>query len=158
MSWNDFYRRRDVLDAVLEQAAHDPAAPLTFDTTVFPTERELLLALHYRWMQQLTGRLGVALGAAQDDPAFDQVDAVVRTWRDLAAEQPTLRAVLDAHLDVDAANEREQRLLALTSGLAELSEPSEEIAAVGAAFLALARSVPAKPRRRHLLHRLAASA
>lgn len=139
MSWTDFYRRRDALDSVLHAAAADPAAPLTFDRDVFATEDELLLALHYRWMQQLTGRLGTALEDSDDD----RVEIVTRTWRALAAEQPVLRAVLDAHLRSTEAIEREQRMLALTAGLAELSEPSADIARVGAAFTGLIRSGPA---------------
>ena len=143
MSWSDFYRRRDALDAVLRAAAGDPAAPLTFDRGLFASADELLLALHYRWMQQLTGRLGTAL-----EDSDDRVETVTRTWRELAAEQPVLRAVLDAHLTCAEAIEREQRLLALTAGLAELSEPSAEIARVGAAFLGLLRSRPAVRHRR----------
>lgn len=138
MSWTDFYRRRDALDAVLRAAAEDPSAPLAFDRGLFATEDELLLALHYRWMQQLTGRLGLAL----EDASADRVDVVTRTWQALAAERPVLRAVLDAHLTSREAVEREQRLLALTAGLAELSEPADEIARVGAAFLRLIRTAP----------------
>jgi hypothetical protein len=149
MGWTDFYRRRDALDAVLRAAAGDPAAPLTFDRDLFATEEDLLLALHYRWMQQLTGRLGTALEDTDDDRA----ETVTRTWRVLAAEQPVLRAVLDAHLTSTEAIEREQRLLALTAGLAELSEPTAEITRVGAAFAGLIRSAPATvvPGRRRRL-------
>ncbi|WP_433269992.1 hypothetical protein ACQPZF_08535 [Actinosynnema sp. CS-041913] len=148
MSWTDFYRRRDALDAVLRAAAGEPAAALAYDRDVFADEDELLLALHYRWMQQLTGRLGAAL---QDDDA-DRVEIVTRTWRALAAEQPVLRAVLDEHLTSTEAVEREERLLALTAGLAELSEPSADIARVGAAFATLIRTGPAvaAPARRRL--------
>jgi phage tail protein X len=135
MGWNDFYRRRDALDAVLRR---DPAGPLEFDRTAFETADELLLALHHRWLQQLTGRLGLAL--AETD---DRVEAVLRTWRALAAEQPALRGALDAHLSDPEAVEREERLLALTSGLADLSEPTAEVTRIGAAFLALIRSEPA---------------
>ncbi|TQM80387.1 hypothetical protein FHX81_2716 [Saccharothrix saharensis] len=151
MSWSDFYRRRDALDAVLRAAAGDPAAPLAFDRDLFATEDELLLALHYRWMQQLTGRLGAAL-----EDSDDRVETVARTWRALAAEQPVLRAVLDAHLTSTEAIEREQRMLALTAGLAELSEPAAEIARVGAAFANLVRTRPGVVAGRH--RRLAKSA
>jgi len=147
MGWNDFYRRRDALDAVLRR---DPAGPLEFDRTAFETADELLLALHHRWLQQLTGRLGVALSETDD-----RVDAVLGTWRALAAEQSALRAVLDAHLRDPEAVEREVRLLALTSGLAEMYEPSAEVSRIGAAFLALIRSEPAErtSRGRRLLSR-----
>lgn len=137
MGWNDFYRRRDAVDAVLRAAATDPAAPLARDEDLFATDEDLLLALHYRWMRQLTGRLGVAL-----EDADDRVAAVTRTWRALAAEQPVLRAVLDAHPTPAEAVERERRMLALTAGLAELSEPATEVARVGAAFEALIRTAP----------------
>ncbi|WP_367131052.1 hypothetical protein [Saccharothrix sp. HUAS TT1] len=138
MGWSDFYRRRDALDAVLRAAAADPAAPLAFDRDLF-TADELLLALHHRWSHQLTGRLGAALEDGDDD----RVEIVARTWRALAAEQPVLRAVLDAHLTSTEAVEGEQRLLALTAGLAELSEPAAEVARVGAAFVNLIRTRPA---------------
>jgi hypothetical protein len=140
MGWNDFYRRRDALDAVLRR---DPAGPLEFDRTAFETADELLLALHHRWLQQLTGRLGVALADTDD-----RVETVLWTWRVLAAEQPALRGVLDAHLADGEAVEREERLLALTSGLADLSEPAAEVTRIGAAFLALIRSEPAVRRSR----------
>ena len=152
MSWSDFYRRRDALDAVLRAAAGDPTAPLAFDRDLFASADDLLLALHHRWMQQLTGRLGTALEDSDDD----RVETVARTWRALAAEQPALRAVLDAHLTSTEAIEREQRLLALTAGLAELSEPGAEIARVGAAFASLIRTRPAVVAGRH--RRLAKSA
>jgi hypothetical protein len=152
MSWADFYRRRDALDAVLHAAAGNPAAPLTFDRELFATEEDLLLALHYRWMQQLTGRLGAALEDSDDD----RVGTVTRTWRELAAEQPVLRAVLDTHLTSPEAVEREQRLLALTAGLAELSEPNPDIARIGAAFTTLIRTTPTTVPGRH--RRLAKSA
>ena len=138
MSWTDFYRRRDALDAVLRAAAGDTAAPLTYDRDLFATEDDLLAALHYRWMQQLTGRLGLALEGGDGD----RVEAVTHTWRALAAEQPVLRAVLDEHLASRDLVDREHRLLALTAGLADLTEPSDEIAKVGAAFLALVRKTP----------------
>ena len=138
MSWDDFYRRRDALDAVLE----NPEGPLTFDKTLFADADEVLLALHYRWMRQLTGRLGLALTEMKD-----RVDAVQQTWRALAEAQPALRRVLDTHLTDADAVEREERLLALTSGLAELSEPSAEIARVGAAFLSLIRAEPVRRKK-----------
>jgi hypothetical protein len=159
VSWNDFYRRRDALDAVLRRAELDPTAPPVHDPDLFPTRNDLLLALHHRWMQQLTGRLGVALSAAEvENGDVDRVEVVVRTWNDLAADQPVLRAVLDAHLTDRAAIEREQRLLALTAGLADLSEPDEDITGVGVAFLNLVRATPPRARRRPLLHRLARTA
>lgn len=173
MGWNDFHRRQRALDAVLDRAARNPAGPLPFAEApgaaeVFASRAELLRALHYRWLLRLGGRISVALAKAERDPGADQVEAVSRAWRATAAEHPVLRAVLDANADRDPealrpAVEGEQRLLALTAGLAAPDEPREEVARVGAAFLALLRTTPPRsPRRRatpvDFLRRLVASA
>lgn len=165
MSWSDYYRRRDALDAVLDQAARDPEGPLPFPERAaaeFADRRELLLALHYRWSVRLTGRVGMAQAEAERDPSLDRVDAVARAWRATAAEHPVLRRVLDAH-PAGLAAAGEQRMLALAAGLAEIDEPAEEITKVGAAFLALIRTSPCPVRPRttrieQFLRRLVASA
>jgi hypothetical protein len=85
----------------------------------------------------------------------------------LRPAQPELRALLDAYA-ADAGPvfraelAAEQWMLALAAGLAEVGEPAEETARIGAAFLALIRSGPRQPaRRRHpieqLVRRLVAS-
>jgi hypothetical protein len=173
MSWTDFYRRRDALDAVLEHARHDPAGTLPFAEVpeaaeVFTGPEDLLLALHHRWTMKLTGRLGVALAEAGRDPGIDPVDAVLAGWRATAVEHGTLRRLLDAGAAEHAAAlrpaiEGEQRLLALTAGLAEHGDTPEEIIRVGATLLALLRDAPEHPARRRgpveqLLRRLVASA
>lgn len=152
MSWTDFYRRRDALDAVLELARHDPEGPLPFPgkaAAEFADPAEALLALHYRWSVRLTGRVGLAQVDAERDPAVDPVEAVAEAWRTTAAENPVLRRVLDANADghggvLASALDGEQRTLALAAGLAEPAEPRAEISRVGAAFLALIRSAPPK--------------
>jgi hypothetical protein len=161
MSWSDYYRRRDAIDAVLERARRDPAAglPVTEVAEVFAGPAELLPALHHRWLRALTGRVEVALCEAGADP----VDAVSAAWHATAAEHPVLRRLLDEHAGDPAlrpALEGEQRMLALAAGLAGPGEPAGEVSGAGAAFLALLRATaPApRPRRRHLLRRLVASA
>jgi hypothetical protein len=119
MSWTDFYRRRDALNAVLEHARRNPASPLPHAEVpgvpeVFATPDALLLALHYKWTLALTGRLNVALSEAGRDP----VDAVAAAWRAAAEEHPVLRRLLDeneaAHAEaLRPALEAEHRLLAL---------------------------------------------
>ncbi|UVS77814.1 hypothetical protein [Actinokineospora sp. UTMC 2448] len=171
MSWTDYYRRRDALDAVLELARHDPEGPLPFPEQAaaeFADRGELLLALHYRWSVRLTGRVGLAQAEAEKDATIDPVEAVAQAWRATAAEHPVLRRVLDANTDTHGgvlrpAIEGEQRMLAIASGLAEHTEPAEEIARVGAAYLALIRSTPSRERHRgnrveQFLRRLVASA
>lgn len=153
MSWSDFYKRRDTIDAVLREAERDPHGPLPFAdidgaAETFSTQADLLLALHYQWMQLLTGHLRAAL-TGQDDTSPhrhepDQTEQAADAWERAARAHPTLRAVLDANIDrypeagIPALH-REQRVLAVTAGLAEPGEPVEEITRVGATFLALIR-------------------
>lgn len=151
MSWTDFYRRRDALDAVLEHARRNPESGLAFADVadVFASPADLLLALHYKWMMKLTGQLGVAL----TEPDVDLVDAVLAGWRATAAEHPALRRLLDAGMEEHAeamrpAIEGEQRMLALAAGLAEPHEGPDEISRVGATLLALLHNAPEQPARR----------
>ncbi|MCR3751601.1 hypothetical protein [Lentzea californiensis] len=92
MGWADHYRRRDALDAVLNDARRDPFAPLIVDPDVFGSLHELLLALDHRWQNKLTARMESA--RLDGDVDEDRVTA------ELAAEEPVLRAVLDAHLSL----------------------------------------------------------
>jgi protein-disulfide isomerase-like protein with CxxC motif len=163
MSWNDFYRRRDVLDAVLHQARQDPEGELPFARIagaqeLFGTKQDLLLALQHRWTQLLSGHLRAA--AACPDDAYaeagrlddDLVDAVSRAWQEAVRNHETLRAVLDAHAAgypaLLAMHQAEQRMLAVTAGLAEPRENVAEITKVGHAFDALLRNRPTRPPQR----------
>lgn len=146
MSWNDFYRRRDVIDATLRLARRDPDGTLPFDKVphaaeVFSGPDELLQALQYKWTQLLTGRIGLALSAAEHSPSVDRVEAVASAWQQTAAEHEVLRRVLDAHATttLSGATAREQRMLALAAGLAEMTEPAEVIERIGSAFAVLLR-------------------
>jgi len=179
MSWKDFYRRRDVIDAVLRQAHHDPEGELPFAEIagaeeLFGTKQNLLLALHHKWTRLLSGHLRAESACPDDanaldlpDQEGDQIDAVSRAWNKATREHATLRAVLDAHIDDSAEllamHRAEQRMLAVTAGLAEPREPIAEITKIGVAFDALLRSGQARPARRrspvgHLLRMLAPSA
>jgi hypothetical protein len=176
MSWNDFYRRREVMDTVLDDARLNPAGELPFAgipgaEELFGTEQDLLLALQYKWNQVLSGQLRAESACPDDAHAeageFDQVDAVSRAWQKAAAEHETLRAVLDAHADAHpalrAVHQAELRMLAVTAGLAEPTETAAEVTKVGVALDALLRNGPARPARRRspvgqLLRLLAPSA
>lgn len=94
MGWTDHYRRRDALDAVLRDARRDPSAPLIVDPDVFGSLHELLLALDHRWQNKLTARMETA---ALEGPVDEHV-----VTAELAADEPVLRAVLDAHLSLDS--------------------------------------------------------
>ncbi|WP_370943227.1 hypothetical protein AB5J62_29575 [Amycolatopsis sp. cg5] len=170
MGWNDFYRRRDVMDAVIRQARRSPALP--FDeipgaAELFGTRQNLLLALQHRWNQLLSGHLRAELADPDEAPDTDQVDAVARAWRKTVTEHATLHAVLEANLDahpmLQAAHDAERKMLVVTAGLADPGEPPAEIRRVGSAFGALLRNGPVRRERRrgpvsHILRMLAPSA
>ncbi|HEX3787422.1 MAG TPA: hypothetical protein VHW44_06140 [Pseudonocardiaceae bacterium] len=167
MSWSDFYQRRDAIDLVLAQAGQHPDAGLpqvgtptgaTTDMTCFTSREDLALALQYRWSLVLQGQLAVALTNAERTPHADSVDAVTSAWRTAAAAQPQLRALLDNYAAeagtgpvFRARQHAEWRLLALAAGLAEVGEPAEETARIGAAFQRLINTAPPATtgRRRH---------
>lgn len=164
MGWNDFYARRDVMDTVLELAKRDPAGPLPYGEIeraeeLFGTPERLLLALYYRWTQLLGGYLRAEVAGPEDSydapppEESDHADRVAAAWGTAVTEHPTLRAVLDANIDrypetLVPALESEQRMLAITAGLAEPHEPVEEVTRVGAGFMALLRQGRSEERRR----------
>lgn len=159
MSWKDFHQRREITDAVLRRAARDPQGPLPFAeitgaTDHFRDEEQLLLALQYRWSQLLGGYLR-AEETADDD---DHVGAVTRAWQKAVRAHPDLRAVLDANLErypaLRPVEEAQQRMLAVTAGLADPNEPEDELTRVGAAFSALLRHGPGLQPRRNPLGQL----
>ena len=144
MSWNDYYRRRDVIDAVLATAGpiEEILTQVPDAAAVFADTDELLLALDHKWTRALTARIGLALSDAEGD----RVDAVSAAWRQTVAENPALRRLLDENSGGVLADAcaREHRMLALAAGLAEFNEPNDVLERVGGAFAALLRGrVPA---------------
>ena len=93
MSWNDYYRRRDVIDAVLATTGtiEDAFTQVPDAAAVFADTDELLLALDHKWTRALTAHIGLALS----DTERDRVDAVSAAWRRAVADNPTLRRLLD---------------------------------------------------------------
>ncbi|MFF4601002.1 hypothetical protein [Amycolatopsis sp. NPDC001319] len=178
MSWTDFYRRREILEAAVRHAQRTPGEPFVLTEIpgaidVFGCEENLLLALQYKWTQVLGGHLRAELADPEDaaaDGVGDQVDTVARAWRRAQSEHETLRAVLDGaltrHPSLVNLHEGELRMLALTAGLAEPGEPVEELTRVGYAFDSLVRAGTdraGRPVRRrspmgHLMRLLAPSA
>lgn len=145
MGWQDFYARRDALNAAIE------AGELR-TSDAFPDEHELLLALHHRWTQRLTARVELAELEA-DDP----VDAVGAAWRQTAADNEALRALLDKHADTLTLRpliNAEHRTLARAAGLTEQGDSATEEASIGAAFVALQRTAPDRAQRRNPVERL----
>lgn len=133
MGWHEFYRRRDALDAVVEQGELRLS-------DIFPTERELLLALHQRWTRRLYARIELA-ELSTEDP----FDAVGDAWRQAAEQNAGLLALLNEHADDPVLRpfvDDEHRMLARAAGLTEAGDSAAEAASIGAAFVALQRSAP----------------
>lgn len=158
MTWHDFYRRRDIIDAVLREARRDPGMPLPFagipgacDT--FGDEENLLLALHHKWTLLFGGHLDTALLDVHD--YGDYLDAIRQAWHGAIDANPTLHAVLDANLgrypSLRAAHEAQQRTLAVTAGFAGPEEPTAEITRIGATIEALVRQQRPARRARDLI-------
>ncbi|MEU5263639.1 hypothetical protein [Amycolatopsis sp. NPDC021455] len=173
MSWTDFYRRQEILEAAVRLAARNPGAPLPLEEVPgaeehFGTEENLLTALQYQWTRTLSGRLRTEVIDPDDaDGLGDHIDAVARAWRAAVDEHTDLRAVLDGayerHASLRRMHEGELRMLAVTAGLADPREPADEIVKVGRAVEALLRANREESTRRrpvmgHLRRLLAPSA
>ena len=171
MSWTDFYRRQEILEATVRLAARNPGEPLPLEEVPgaeehFGTEENVLTALQYQWTRTLSGRLRSEVIDPDDaDGLGDHVDAVTRAWRAAVDEHTDLRAVLDGaherHASLRRMHEGELRMLAVTAGLADPREPAEEIVKVGRALETLLRASREERRRPmigHLRRLLAPSA
>ncbi|MEN0139494.1 MAG: hypothetical protein AAGC80_30380 [Rhodococcus sp. (in: high G+C Gram-positive bacteria)] len=131
MSWNDFRARRAVLDEILARADADPVAALRFDEVsgalrLFGSADNILLALQHRWSNHLAARL---------DQAVEDGTPLNAAWRELAWEQPALRALLDAaaarSLPLRGAQRDEQRMIE-AHGTGRLSGYRREPRPIGA--------------------------
>ncbi|WP_410568952.1 hypothetical protein [Amycolatopsis sp. cmx-4-61] len=173
MSWTDFYRRQEILEATVRLAARNPGEPLPLAEVPgaeehFGTEENVLIALQYQWTRTLSGRLRSEVADPDDaDGLGDHVDAVTRAWRAAVEEHTDLRAVLDGayerHASLRRMHEGELRMLAVTAGLADPREPADELVKVGRAFEALLHANRTETTRRrpvmgHLRRLLAPSA
>lgn len=112
MSWDDFHARRAVLDEVLDRARVDPEVVHRLSQVQgvlrhFGSPDNLLLALQQRWNNHLAAKL---------DQSLEDGTALIDARNSLAAEQPTLRAVLDAgaatSVILRGVLQRERRMIA----------------------------------------------
>lgn len=100
MTWTQLHERMAFMADLIERAAENPDAALHFNGNrpdierLFGSEEGLFLSLHQRWLTALTAKM-------DDDTSAEQA----RT--ELAAQQPGLRALLDA------AAQRSDRLRSL---------------------------------------------
>jgi hypothetical protein len=122
------------LNAILDKAHRDP-------DSVSSISDEHLCGLQSRWTRALLSRLDQALESAGPEPLIDTVGAA---WRQLAGEQPTLRAVLDAAEPrspaLGAAMRAEFRCLALALGSVGVHDADEAAVRQGRAHRDLIRS------------------
>ncbi|MGX1807468.1 hypothetical protein ACWIGI_17255 [Nocardia sp. NPDC055321] len=93
MTWADLHARTDILHTVLDRAARNPADPNLFHALpeldrLFGGPDGVLLALRHRWENHLGVKLESALAEGK---------SAIEVHRELAAEQPALRAVLDTY-------------------------------------------------------------
>ncbi|RDI49198.1 hypothetical protein [Nocardia mexicana] len=105
MTWKDLHARTDILHEVLARAAADPAGPGLFYglpdcDRLFGGPAGVLAALQYQWDNHLRAKL---------DQAQVEGQSAAEAYLELAAEQPVLRAVLDAQ---DVRRWRDVRVLA----------------------------------------------
>jgi hypothetical protein len=111
------------LTALLEQVETDPHI-------IARVTDAQLLRLQQRWTTALFAHLDEMLERGGVEPLDE---AVGQVWRELAAQRPALRAVLDAGEARSTALARaartELRMLAVTAGLAGLDDP-EAVAVV----------------------------
>ncbi|WP_040836938.1 hypothetical protein [Nocardia brevicatena] len=92
MSWEDQHLRTEILHTILDRAAVDPDRPDLFDgipdlDRLFGDPDGVVAALRYRWKIHLDTKL---------ETAAERGQTAAEAYLELAAEQPVLRAVLDA--------------------------------------------------------------
>jgi hypothetical protein len=119
MGWDEHKRRRAALKALLDYAEQHPTAGLPYAQVdevraVFGDRSDVILALQYQWSQALWSR--IELLSAQVRQPSDATALARQAWAQCATANPTLRRLLDTHLDecgrsVAAVREREQLLI-----------------------------------------------
>jgi hypothetical protein len=138
MSWDTYYQRKSVIEAVLAEVAETrtgeiPVSWHTEITEVFGGVDEFLLAVHYRWSNTLCARLDALL----ESPPQDTGAKVRQIWQALAAEQPATVSLLARYADrppLVTAMRHQQRQLAWALGVdvAELTQSGVEPAGAAA--------------------------
>ena len=146
IGWAAYHRRATALNDVIADLDRTGSTEPTWTAelaAVFVDRDDLLVAMHDRWTRRLEGRIDTAAELDLEPAAV----AVAGAWRQVAAELPAVRRVLDAHAQHPAVRKHElyeHRMVAIAAELAAMVDPVEWAAARGARFVADLRiSVPA---------------
>jgi hypothetical protein len=139
MSWNDFHRRGEVLNAVVDAANERCDGVLPMDvpgaSTKFHDDLDLIGALLLKWHTRLSGALERELMAQP----LDLEAAVQAAWRATALDLPGVRRVIDRYTedpttaDMAEALRRahDKELLRLATSAGRASDESPAAVAVG---------------------------
>ncbi len=139
MSWTDYRRRGETLQAVMEHAdaKRDGMLPMELPGVRehFTDEVDLVASLVLRWHSRLSGNLERALTSQPMAPE----DAVARAWVETANQMPGTRAIVDRcaeHPDdprmaeaLERARAREWSQLALAAGITSNPQDPRAVAA-----------------------------
>ncbi len=140
-TWTAYHRRADVLRAVIEAADRRRDGVLPRDLPgvpeTFADDLDLVAALQLRWHTRLSGAVERSLSAGD----LDLEDAVVRAYRESAAQLPGVRLVLDACVAepesermrqaLDKATRKEAAFLAAMAGRASAQDARAVPAGLG---------------------------
>jgi len=147
--WAAFHRRATALDVLIADLDRTGASDLTWTdelAAVFTGRDDLLVALHDKWTRRLQGRIDTAAELDLEPAAVAVADA----WRQVAAELPAVRRVLDTHAQHPALRRHEQhehRLIAVAAELAAMVDPVEWAAARGGRLVDDVRLSAPQPRQ-----------
>ncbi|PQM45499.1 hypothetical protein C1Y40_04336 [Mycobacterium talmoniae] len=118
MTWTQLHERMAFMADLIDKAAKDLEAALNFNGNMpdverlFGSEEGLLLSLQQRWMTALTAKL---------DQAHHAGVPAAQARAELAAQQPGLRALLDAAMQrsvrIRALQHQESRIDGLFDGM-----------------------------------------
>lgn len=115
MSWTDFHRRNDAINAVLQHARRTAEATLPWHlpevSAVFRSPQELVNALHYKWALLVTAHMDCDMFEENRTPVY-----AARHAEHLAAEEePMLRELIEAnqHMDTCGADALEAQYLGM---------------------------------------------
>jgi hypothetical protein len=141
-SWDHVHTRSASLREVVTLL--DRGRDLPHAVAGFPSDDELLQALHGVWSRRLNGRIDLALETDDQELA----DSVGHAWLKTAEDLPGVRRVLDEQAGRPVLRpllRTEHRTVAVAAGLATFDDPVSVSSRIGARFVASLRRRSASP-------------